>query len=94
MSAAKTMPHDYLRVCLEKKVRVKIFGHGFVGLTDNRELVGYLHAYDEHYNLVVGDGIESVILVDQNGTLVKQTRDVGLVFVRADRVVTISPFIE
>jgi U6 snRNA-associated Sm-like protein LSm3 len=83
MSKDQPMPQDYLRLCLETRVRVQVL--------DQRELIGILHAYDEHSNLVLGDTTESFPAVTPDGQFIRQSRPLDLLFVRGDRVITISP---
>jgi small nuclear ribonucleoprotein (snRNP)-like protein len=81
MSKDQAMPQDYLRLCLEKQVKVQ--------LLDRRELLGVLHAYDEHSSLVLGDTTELCVSATPDGQA-RQTRPLDLVFLRGDRVITIS----
>lgn len=84
MSATeKPMPQDFLRLCLERRVKIQV--------ADNRELVGVLHGYDEHCNIVVGDVNETFLVETEKGDVLRQTRVMDLLFVRGDRVITISP---
>jgi small nuclear ribonucleoprotein (snRNP)-like protein len=82
MSKDQPMPQDYLRLCLEKRVKVQTL--------DQRELIGVLHAYDEHSSLVLGDTAESFPCTTPDGQLTRQTRPLDLLFIRGDRVITIS----
>jgi len=54
-----------------------------VELKNNRQFVGTLKAFDIHINSVLADAEERV-----NGEV---TRKVGLVFIRGDAIVIISP---
>ena len=84
MSATeKPMPQDFLRLCLERRVKVQV--------ADNRELIGVLHGYDEHCNIVVGEANETFLVETEKGDVLRQTRVMDLLFVRGDRVITISP---
>ncbi|KAK8878518.1 U4/U6-U5 snRNP complex subunit lsm3 [Tritrichomonas musculus] len=85
MSAAeKPMPLDYLRLCLERRVKVQILENG-------RELVGILQAYDEHCNIVLSEAFETYYIPDENGSPLRTNRHIDLLFVRGERIVTISP---
>jgi len=81
-------PLDLIKLSLDETVIVKMKGE--------RELVGRLHAFDQHMNLVLG-GVEETIrrLVDNNGdggvewkTEVKKK---GMLFIRGDAVILLSP---
>lgn len=77
------MPQDYIRLSMEKRVKVYI--------AEGRQLEGVLHAYDEHYNIIIGDVSESMLGLGDNGTLIPvNTRHIDLLFVRGDRIVSIS----
>ena len=82
MASEKPMPLDFLRLCLERRVKVQLHG--------DREVDGVLHAYDEHCNLVVGDVQEILVLTVDNKKM-RKTRTFELLYIRGDRVVTISP---
>ncbi|KFZ12645.1 hypothetical protein V501_04118 [Pseudogymnoascus sp. VKM F-4519 (FW-2642)] len=51
-------PLDLVRLSLDEIVFVKLRG--------DRELKGRLHAYDSHCNLVLGDVVETVYVVDED----------------------------
>lgn len=76
------MPLDFLRLCLERRVKVQLNG--------DREVDGVLHAYDEHCNLVVGD-VQEILVVTVDNKKMRKTRTFELLYIRGDRVVTISP---
>lgn len=65
-------PLDLVRLSLAERVEVKCRG--------DRTLVGTLHAYDAHLNMVLGDVTE----------LAAEKRRMDLLFVRGDGVVLIS----
>ncbi|KAG8631128.1 hypothetical protein KVT40_000268 [Elsinoe batatas] len=79
-------PLDLVRLSVNEVVFVKLRG--------DREVVGRLHAYDSHCNLVLGEVEETIYLVDeedegeQTRTHKKQSE---MLFVRGDSVVLISP---
>merc|ERR1711957_924826 len=68
----------------------------YVKCRNDRELRGKLHAYDQHLNMVLGDVEETVttneIDKETDEEIVKKaTRSVGMLFVRGDIVVLVSP---
>lgn len=77
------MPQDFLRICLEKQVQVQ--------LIDNRKLLGIFHAYDEHCNIILSDVVETLTILNQDGTPETHTRNLDLLFIRGDRILMISP---
>ncbi|EAY15131.1 Sm protein [Trichomonas vaginalis G3] len=78
----KPMPQDYIRLSMEKRVKVQLEG---------RVLEGVLHAYDEHYNIIIGDVTESLMGLDKNGMQVAvNQRQIDMLFVRGDRIVSIA----
>jgi U6 snRNA-associated Sm-like protein LSm3 len=83
MQEGAPKPQDFLRVCLERKVKVQILG--------KRELVGTMQGYDEHCNLLLSEIVETLTVVDAEGRQVKHARSLDLLFVRGDRVITVSP---
>ncbi|CDK24138.1 unnamed protein product [Kuraishia capsulata CBS 1993] len=54
--AAPNEPLDMIRLSLDEKVYVKLRGA--------REMVGKLHGYDSHCNVVLGDAVETIYEVD------------------------------
>lgn len=83
MSIENPMPQDFLRICLEKRVLVQ--------LIEGRKLSGVFHAYDEHCNVLLSDVVETLLIPSPDGTLEPCTRNLDLLFVRGDRIMTISP---
>jgi len=86
-SSAPAEPLDLVRLCLDEVVYVKLRG--------DRELKGRLHAYDSHCNLVLGDVVETIYVVEEDDgeedvvkTVVKKSE---MLFVRGDSVILISP---
>lgn len=65
----------------DKQVRVKFTG--------GREVVGLLKGYDQLMNLVLDDVKEH--LRNESGTILDETRELGLVVVRGPTLVMISP---
>ncbi|KNE59454.1 hypothetical protein AMAG_03732 [Allomyces macrogynus ATCC 38327] len=82
-------PFDLIKLNLDEMVQVKLRG--------NRELVGKLHAYDQHMNMVLGNVTESVTVIDVDllnhqatgANVVK--RNIEMLFVRGDGVILVSP---
>ncbi|KAF7909343.1 uncharacterized protein EAF01_003061 [Botrytis porri] len=88
-ASAPAEPLDLVRLCLDEVVYVKMRG--------DRELKGRLHAYDSHCNLVLGDVVETIYVVEESEeddgeeivkTVVKKSE---MLFVRGDSVILISP---
>ncbi|KAJ8069472.1 hypothetical protein OCU04_003125 [Sclerotinia nivalis] len=88
-TSAPAEPLDLVRLCLDEVVYVKLRG--------DRELKGRLHAYDSHCNLVLGDVVETIYVVEEGEeddeeeiikTVVKKSE---MLFVRGDSVILISP---
>jgi U6 snRNA-associated Sm-like protein LSm3 len=81
-------PLDLIRLSIDERV--------FVKCRNDRELRGRLHAYDQHLNMILGDVEETVtsheIDPETDEEIVKKaTRTVGMLFVRGDIVVLVSP---
>mmetsp|Transcript_11891 Transcript_11891/g.11428 ORF Transcript_11891/g.11428 Transcript_11891/m.11428 type:complete len:90 (+) Transcript_11891:604-873(+) len=81
-------PLDLIRLSIDERVYVKC--------RNDRELRGKLHAYDQHLNMVLGDVEETVttneIDDETDEEIVKKaTRKVGMLFIRGDIVVLVSP---
>lgn len=81
-------PLDLIRLSIDERV--------FVKCRNDRELRGRLHAYDQHLNMILGDVEETVTTLEidpeTDEELVKKaTRQVGMLFVRGDIVVLVSP---
>jgi len=81
-------PLDLIRLSIDERVYVKC--------RNDRELRGKLHAYDQHLNMVLGDVEETVttheIDEETDEEIVKKaSRSVGMLFVRGDVVVLVSP---
>ena len=81
-------PLDLIRLSIDERVYVKC--------RNDRELRGKLHAFDQHLNMVLGDVEETVTSheVDEetDEEIVRRaTRTVGMLFVRGDVVVLVSP---
>mmetsp|Transcript_5470 Transcript_5470/g.11998 ORF Transcript_5470/g.11998 Transcript_5470/m.11998 type:complete len:90 (-) Transcript_5470:332-601(-) len=81
-------PLDLIRLSIDERVYVKCRG--------NRELRGKLHAYDQHLNMILGEVEETVTSTEideetDEEIVKKQQRKVGMLFVRGDIVVLVSP---
>mmetsp|Transcript_129176 Transcript_129176/g.192446 ORF Transcript_129176/g.192446 Transcript_129176/m.192446 type:complete len:90 (-) Transcript_129176:59-328(-) len=81
-------PLDLIRLSIDERVYVKCRG--------DRELRGKLHAYDQHLNMILGEVEETVTSTEideetDEEIVKKQTRKVGMLFVRGDIVVLVSP---
>ncbi|KAI1847723.1 hypothetical protein JX265_009152 [Neoarthrinium moseri] len=79
-------PLDLVRLLLDEVVFVKLRG--------DRELKGRLHAYDSHMNLVLGDVVETIYVVDEDDEdeeIRTVTKKSEMLFVRGDSVVLVSP---
>jgi U6 snRNA-associated Sm-like protein LSm3 len=81
-------PLDLIKLSIDERVYVKC--------RNDRELRGRLHAYDQHLNMVLGDVEETITSIeedDETGEEIigKKTRNVGMLFVRGDIVVLVSP---
>lgn len=79
-------PIQYLRLSLEDEIVVEY--------RDNRILRGKLHAYDEHFNLLLGPCEETITRTETNAagekTKTKEVVQHPMLFVRGDGVVIIS----
>mmetsp|Transcript_485 Transcript_485/g.813 ORF Transcript_485/g.813 Transcript_485/m.813 type:complete len:90 (+) Transcript_485:229-498(+) len=81
-------PLDLIRLSIDERVYVKC--------RNDRELRGKLHAYDQHLNMVLGEVEETVTTHEideetEEEIVKKATRTVGMLFVRGDVVVLVSP---
>ncbi|KAI1114626.1 hypothetical protein F5Y14DRAFT_414000 [Nemania sp. NC0429] len=79
-------PLDLVRLLLDEVVFVKLRG--------DRELKGRLYAYDSHMNLVLGDVVETIYVVeedDEEDDVKTTTKKSEMLFVRGDSVVLVSP---
>mmetsp|Transcript_7099 Transcript_7099/g.10850 ORF Transcript_7099/g.10850 Transcript_7099/m.10850 type:complete len:90 (-) Transcript_7099:90-359(-) len=82
------VPLDLVRLSIDERVYVKC--------RNGRELRGRLHAFDQHLNLVLGDVEETLTntqMDEETGEelIKKSTRTIGMLFVRGDIIVLISP---
>lgn len=77
---------DMIRLNLDENVYLKCKG--------GREVVGKLHAYDEHCNMLLSNATQTVtpVDVDQNTEEAPKvtTQDKGTIFVRGDSLILLS----
>mmetsp|Transcript_11045 Transcript_11045/g.14432 ORF Transcript_11045/g.14432 Transcript_11045/m.14432 type:complete len:90 (-) Transcript_11045:627-896(-) len=81
-------PLDLIRLSIDERVYVKC--------RNDRELRGKLHAFDQHLNLILGEVEETVTTIEideetDEEIVQKVTRNVGMLFVRGDIVILVSP---
>lgn len=81
-------PLDLIRLSIDERVYVKC--------RNDRELRGKLHAYDQHLNMVLSEVEETITTFETDEEtdeeiVKKATRTVGMLFVRGDIVVLVSP---
>ena len=76
-------PLDLIRLLLDERVQVKC--------REGRHLYGVLQAYDPHLNIVLSDVEEFTDIVDEDGEITTAKRRMGMLFVRGDGVVLLSP---
>ncbi|KZT60780.1 like-Sm ribonucleo protein [Calocera cornea HHB12733] len=87
LSAQVQEPFDLVRLSLSERVFVKLKGE--------RSLVGVLHAYDGHMNMIMSDVEETILMVEPeeeaNGVVQSVKRNLEMLFVRGDSVILVSP---
>mmetsp|Transcript_43531 Transcript_43531/g.92556 ORF Transcript_43531/g.92556 Transcript_43531/m.92556 type:complete len:90 (+) Transcript_43531:60-329(+) len=81
-------PLDLIKLSIDERVYVKC--------RNDRELRGRLHAYDQHLNMVLSEVEETITTTEEDEEtgeeiVNKKTRSVGMLFVRGDIVVLVSP---
>jgi len=82
MSAASE-PLDFIKQSLDEQVFIKLRGC--------REIIGKLHGYDSHCNMVIGDAVETIYYVDENTKEATTRQETSkLVFVRGDAVIFVT----
>ena len=84
-TTATASPLDLVRLSLSERVLVKLRG--------DRQLVGRLHGFDQHLNMVLGDVEETATKIeweDNQGRQVVEKRMYDMLFVRGDGVVLVS----
>lgn len=83
MSTKVSEPLDLIKQNLDEQVFVKLRGY--------REMVGKLHAYDSHCNMVLGDATEKIYAMDEDTGEISFTEEKHtLVFVRGDSVIVVT----
>lgn len=83
MTATVSEPLDIIKQKLDEKIYVKLRGY--------REMVGKLHAYDSHCNMVLGDAVEKIFDLQEDNKELKSTEEKHtLVFVRGDSVILVT----
>lgn len=83
MSSSVSEPLDIIKQNLDEQIYVKLRG--------SREMIGKLHAYDSHCNMVLGEAIETIFsLQADNATLDSREQKHELVFVRGDSVILVT----
>jgi len=87
-SSAIDDPLGLIRLSIDERVYIK--------LRNDRELVGRLHAFDQHLNMILGDVEETLTTMtideDTYEELYKhQKRHIPMLFVRGDGVILVSP---
>lgn len=76
-------PLDIIKQNLDEQIYVKLRGC--------RDMVGKLHAYDSHCNMVLGDAVEKIYYLDQETQETTfRTEKLELVFVRGDSVILVT----
>ncbi|TIA72221.1 hypothetical protein E3P92_02105 [Wallemia ichthyophaga] len=88
MTEAIKEPLDLVRLSLNEQIKVKLRG--------DRELLGILHAYDSHMNLILGKVEEFITVVDVDSSSLQPSarvvsRNMDILYVRGDGVILISP---
>ena len=81
-------PLDLIKLSIDERVYVKC--------RNDSELRGKLHAYDQHLNMVLSEVEETITSTEEDEEtgeeiVNKKTRSVGMLFVRGDIVVLVSP---
>lgn len=83
MSVSVSEPLDIIKQNLDEQIYVKLRG--------SREMIGKLHAYDSHCNMVLGDAIEKIFSLEENtDKLLSREEKHELVFVRGDSVILVT----
>ena len=77
-------------------IKLSLDEHVYIKCRNDRELRGKLHAYDQHLNMVLSDVEETITTTEEDEEtgeeiVNKKTRNVGMLFVRGDIVVLVSP---
>lgn len=80
-------PFEMIKLNLNREIYIK--------LRNDRELVGKLHAYDQHLNMILENVEETLTTVELDEEtyeqVYKQTkREIPLIFIRGDGVILVS----
>ncbi|GMF02852.1 unnamed protein product [[Candida] boidinii] len=76
-------PLDLIKLSLDEVIYVKLRG--------SREMIGKLHAYDSHCNMVLSDATETIFYVDENTSeILTKKKQTEMVFIRGDSVILVS----
>lgn len=76
-------PLDMIKLSLDELVYIKLRGA--------REMVGRLHGYDSHCNMVLSDLVETIFVFEDEDEQPKTvTKKADMVFVRGDSVILVS----
>ncbi|XP_054574762.1 U6 snRNA-associated Sm-like protein LSm3 [Eptesicus fuscus] len=83
-------PLDLIRLSLGEQVYVK--------MRNDRQLQSRLHAYDQHLNMILGDGEETVTTIETDEEtyeeIYKSTKQNSpMLFVQGDGVVPVAPLL-
>lgn len=86
-TGALQQPLDMIRLNLDEVIYLRCKG--------GREIVGRLHAYDEHCNMILSDAKETITTTEIEPTTneeIKKSvlRDSGTVFIRGDSLILLS----
>lgn len=81
-------PFDLIKINIDEQIRVK--------LRNNRELLGKLHAFDQHLNMILGNVEECTSYIELDKETLEEIikvrkRLVPMLFVRGDGIILVSP---
>uniref|UniRef100_A0A0X3Q253 U6 snRNA-associated Sm-like protein LSm3 n=1 Tax=Schistocephalus solidus TaxID=70667 RepID=A0A0X3Q253_SCHSO len=81
-------PLDLIRLSLDETVYVK--------MRHNRELMGTLHGFDSHLNLILGQVEETITTLELDEETYEEIykttkRKIPMLFVRGDGIILVSP---
>uniref|UniRef100_A0A0K0DV51 U6 snRNA-associated Sm-like protein LSm3 n=1 Tax=Strongyloides stercoralis TaxID=6248 RepID=A0A0K0DV51_STRER len=91
ISSSIDQPLDLIRLSINETVLVK--------MRADREIVGKLHAFDQHLNMILSDAEETLTVTefeeDQCEEVFKQVkRVIPMLFLRGDSVILVSPLLK
>ncbi|GMM36396.1 U4/U6-U5 snRNP complex subunit [Saccharomycopsis crataegensis] len=83
-SFESTEPLDLIKSLLDETIVVKLRGA--------REIIGKLHAYDSHCNMVLGDATETIYQINDSTKEITpiEKKQSEMIFVRGDSVILFS----